>query len=61
MESMTPEEALQLLDNVSGQAAMNRPDHIKCQTAVNILRRLVQDWRNEVPKADPKPTEPKKP
>ena len=47
---MTPQEALDLLNQASAQVAGNRDVHVKIQEAVNLLQEAI-----EPPKADPKP------
>lgn len=39
---MTPEQALQLLDNAASMAQVNRQDHVNIVRAVEILKEYLQ-------------------
>lgn len=52
---MTPEEALELLTNVTSHLQLNRPDHQQIITALQVVRELVypvQVGEGEVDPAD---------
>ena len=40
---MTPEEALQILDNATAAAPLVRRDHIVVQQAIETLRKLIAE------------------
>lgn len=50
---MTPQQALQILDNAAGQAHLTRNDHIAVQEALAIVRAAITP-----PTADDKATPP---
>ncbi len=54
MQSMTPEQALEFLDQIVQQVAMNREQHVRAQLAVRVLLqaigRLNQMLSNETKK-----------
>lgn len=39
---MTPEQALQILDNAAARAQLTRQDHVAVQQAVAVLRRMIE-------------------
>ena len=39
--SLTPQEALNLLDNVCAQVSGNRTDHVRIQQAIQILQEAI--------------------
>lgn len=57
MQNLNPEQALNVLDNVSSQVQASREDHATIQTAVQVLRAVVTQWNaDNAPKAsDPQP------
>jgi hypothetical protein len=42
---MSPEDALQMLDRLAAQAAMNRNDHVQLQTAISVLDAAIKRLR----------------
>jgi len=42
MQSMTPEQALEFLDQIVQQVAMNREQHVRAQMAVRVLLQAIQ-------------------
>lgn len=43
---MTPEQALQILDNAAAQALLSRDNHIAVAQAVETLRALIEKAKN---------------
>ena len=44
---MNPEQALQLLDNISGMAPVNRATHVQLQVAINFLKATIKPEDNK--------------
>jgi hypothetical protein len=38
---MTPQEAIQIIDNVCSQVSLNRESHVKVQEAIKVLNNLI--------------------
>ena len=56
---MTPQEALQILDNAASRAALSRADHVAVQQAVQVLAEAVLPKEEKV-KAPALPEQQKK-
>lgn len=48
---MTPEEALQMIDNVLAQVSLNRPQHEQLMQAVEIVRAAITPPQDTEPLA----------
>lgn len=55
---MTPEQALQLLDQAAGMAPLNRQAHIQVQQAVQVLQALVAATPTQAARDNQPPGEP---
>ncbi len=44
---MTPQEAIQILDQAAAMAPLNRQSHIAVQEALNILRELLRKKQDD--------------
>lgn len=52
---MTPQQALQILDEMSRRANGNRDDHMAATMALQVLKQLVEPKAAEPPVAKPVP------
>jgi len=46
---MTPQQALELLDNVIARMPLTREDHVRVQQAVQVLAKAIGDKTNKQP------------
>jgi hypothetical protein len=44
MDKMTPNEAIQILDQATSQVSTTREGHVKLQTAIITLSNMVQEF-----------------
>ena len=51
---MTPDQAMQIVDTVTGLAPINRQDQQNTMTAIAVLRSVVESFKAGVPPVGPK-------
>lgn len=55
---MTPQQALQNLDNVASEYAGKREDHLILRSAVRLLQKIINEHARMMEAANPKSEEP---